>query len=63
MHVSRGDDNRLSGSVQGERDPEVREFSGMLELMRVFEDLVPTDRVGRPVQVAGRGGRLPGDRV
>ena len=50
MHVSRGDDNRLSGSVRCKRDTEVREFSGMLELMRVFEDLVPIDRVGRPPQ-------------
>ena len=41
MHVSRGDDNRLTGNVRTARDPEAREFSGMLELMRVFEDLVP----------------------
>ena len=46
MHVSRGDDNRLTGSVRSARDPEAREFSGMLDLMRVFEDLVPLDHSG-----------------
>jgi hypothetical protein len=47
MHVSRGDDNRLTGSVRPAQDTEAREFSGMLELMRVFEDLVPVDRSGQ----------------
>lgn len=47
MHVSRGDDDRLSGTVQTGRSTDPRqnaglhEFSGTLELMRVFEELVP----------------------
>lgn len=50
MHVSRGEDNRLSGTVRTVTDPDLREgaglreFSGTLELMRVFEELVPGDR-------------------
>jgi len=45
MQVSRGDDDRLSGTVRASSDPAVREFSGTLELMRVFEELVPNDVV------------------
>jgi hypothetical protein len=37
--VTRADDDRLSGTVTGAGA--VRSFSGVLELMRVFEDLVP----------------------
>jgi hypothetical protein len=40
LQVSRDEDERLSGTVTGAG--EVRSFSGVLELMRVFEDLVPT---------------------
>lgn len=45
IHVSRGEDNRLSGTVSTTDDDavEVRSFSGTLELMRVFEELVPVD--------------------
>jgi hypothetical protein len=43
MQVWRGDGDRLSGSVRLYGDPESRPFSGTLELMRVFEDLVPSD--------------------
>jgi hypothetical protein len=43
MQVSRGDDDRLTGTVRAARNPSVREFSGTLELMRVFEELVPVD--------------------
>jgi hypothetical protein len=54
LRVRRGAGDRLDGSasIRGGRD--VREFSGMLELMRVFEELIPayderTDtRVGDP---------------
>ncbi len=43
MRVSRGEDDRLSGNVRrGHGDG--RDFSGTLELMRVFEELVPVDR-------------------
>lgn len=43
MQVSRGDDDRLTGTVRATRTAAVREFSGTLELMRVFEELVPVD--------------------
>jgi hypothetical protein len=66
MHVSRGDDNRLSGTVRTVRNPDLRqeaglrEFSGTLELMRVFEELVPGDRPGPQAHGAEGGGQLPG---
>jgi len=44
MRVSRGEDDRLSGTVRVAQDADCRDFSGTLELMRVFEELVPTDR-------------------
>jgi hypothetical protein len=47
MRVSRGQDNRLTGTVRAARDADAREFSGTLELMRVFEELVPIERAGR----------------
>ena len=62
MHISRGEDDRLTGSVRSARDPEVREFSGMLELMRVFEDLVPVDPSGQRPHAPG-GDQLPGADV
>ena len=43
MQVTRGNDDRLTGTVRTERDAAVHEFSGTLELMRVFEELVPVD--------------------
>jgi hypothetical protein len=60
MCVSRSADNRLSGSLRFRQGTEVHHFSGTLELMRVFEDLVPfvpdgalpasTGAAGRPAQ-------------
>jgi hypothetical protein len=41
MLVARGDDDRLSGTVRLAEGGTDREFSGTLELMRVFEELVP----------------------
>jgi hypothetical protein len=41
LHVSRGADNRLSGTVRGRSGSDVRAFSGTLALMRVIEELVP----------------------
>jgi hypothetical protein len=46
MQVIRGDDNRLSGTIRVRDGDDARSFSGTLELMRVFEDLVPIDRAG-----------------
>ncbi len=39
LQVTRDEDERLRGTVTGAGA--VRTFSGVLELMRVFEDLVP----------------------
>jgi hypothetical protein len=39
--VIRGEDGRLSGTVSARDDAEIHSFSGTLELMRVFEELVP----------------------
>lgn len=57
LQVSRSADNRLSGTVEMTGGSDARAFSGTLELMRVFEELVPaaieehthTD-TGAPVQ-------------
>jgi hypothetical protein len=45
MHVSRDEDNRLSGTVRLAHEPDARDFSGMLELIRAFEELVPFSEV------------------
>jgi hypothetical protein len=41
MQVSRSAEDRLSGTVRLRERSELHHFSGTLELMRVFEDLVP----------------------
>jgi hypothetical protein len=41
LQVSRSADNRLSGTVSVTDGRESRAFSGTLELMRAFEELVP----------------------
>lgn len=41
MQVSRGDGDRLIGTVRLAQETSARDFSGTLELMRVFEDLIP----------------------
>ena len=41
LQVSRSADNRLSGTVEMTGGSDARAFSGTLELMRVFEELVP----------------------
>jgi hypothetical protein len=46
MQVSRGEDSRLTGTVHAADGTDTRRFSGTLELMRVFEELVPV--AGRP---------------
>jgi hypothetical protein len=43
LHVTRNDDNRLSGTVRVATESGERPFSGTLELMRVFEELVPVE--------------------
>lgn len=41
LQVTRSAANRLSGTVRTVSGSETRRFSGTLELMRVFEELVP----------------------
>jgi hypothetical protein len=43
VHIARGDDDRLSGTVRTCGADEGRPFSGTLELLRVFEDLLADD--------------------
>ena len=42
IHLARDDDNRLNGSVRAV-DGQVHPFSGTLELLRVFEDLLAAE--------------------
>jgi hypothetical protein len=51
LRVRRGAGDRLDGSACISGGSEVREFSGMLELMRVFEELIPAhdERADAPV--------------
>ena len=44
LRVTRDAGNRLYGSATLTGGSETREFSGMLELMRVFDDLIPPVR-------------------
>jgi hypothetical protein len=48
LRVTRGDGDRLDGSANVIGNSEVHEFSGMLELLRVFEDLIPADAPREP---------------
>jgi hypothetical protein len=56
LRVRRGTGDRLDGSACISDGTEVREFSGMLELMRVFEELVP---VQQPPREADAGDPSP----
>ena len=47
LHVIRDDDDRLRGTVT-RAGGTPRTFSGTLELMRVFEELVPVEPGGAP---------------
>jgi hypothetical protein len=51
LQVARGEDDRLSGSVRVGGAQDRYEFSGMLELMRVFEELIRSD----PPAIEGGG--------
>jgi hypothetical protein len=56
LQVTRSAENRLSGTVRSGRDPELHHFSGTLELMRVFEDLVPfAPEAGLPASTGAAG--------
>jgi hypothetical protein len=52
MVVTRGEGKRLSGTVRLAGGGDARAFSGTLELMRVFEDLVPEGRGADTVDAA-----------
>jgi hypothetical protein len=43
LSVTRSDDDRLTGNVRLADKDDRREFSGTLELLSVFEQLVPTE--------------------
>ncbi len=58
LQVSRSADNRLSGTVCLPDGRDAHAFSGTLELMRVFEELVPP---GVDESVAGAGERVVPD--
>jgi hypothetical protein len=58
MQISRGEDDRLTGTVRRGSDADGLRFSGTLELMRVFEELVPADQEGTEASSASRSGRL-----
>jgi len=49
LQVTRGAGDRLDGSAHISGDDDVRAFSGMLELMRVFEELIPA--LGQPTDL------------
>ena len=56
LDVSRAEGSRLSGTVRLADDANRRRFSGTLELMRVFEELVPEmgpDADGDPTWTRG----------
>jgi hypothetical protein len=56
LQVTRSAENRLSGTVRSATDSELHHFSGTLELMRVFEDLVPfVPEGGLPVSTGAAG--------
>jgi hypothetical protein len=60
MQVSRNGDNRLNGAVRLRQGSELHAFSGTLELLRVFEDLVPLVSEARPLEPAfADGTRAP----
>jgi hypothetical protein len=52
LRVTRGAGDRLDGSARINGDDDVREFSGMLELMRVFEELIPAQQSSTDAAVA-----------
>jgi hypothetical protein len=56
LQMSRGEDDRLSGTVSTAGDDTVHGFSGTLELMRVFEELVPFERVAAEADRSGSPG-------
>jgi len=45
IHISSSDGKRLNGTVRAFGAEEVRAFSGTLELLRVFEDLLAVQHV------------------
>jgi hypothetical protein len=53
MQVSRSEDNRLTGTVRRDKEAGGHGFSGTLELMRVFEELVPADPDGSKSHSSG----------
>ena len=48
IHIASGDDKRLNGTVRAFGADEVCAFSGTLELLRVFEDLLAAQHAEAP---------------
>jgi hypothetical protein len=63
LQASRSAEGRLSGTVRSAADSELHHFSGTLELMRVFEDLVPFVPDAGPPPSSGAGARPPQPEV
>ncbi len=59
MQVSRGNDSRLSGTIRRSDGTETHDFCGTLELMRVFEDLVPPAGGDPTVDLSSHPGDMP----
>ncbi len=59
LQVSRSADNRLSGTVRATSQDDARPFSGTLELMRVFEELVPVAACAADSKSPGAAGQAP----
>ncbi len=59
LQVSRSADNRLSGTVRAAKGGDARPFSGTLELMRVFEELVPVQAHAADSRSPGAEGHIP----
>ena len=57
LQVSRSADNRLSGTVRLPDGRDTHAFSGTLELMRVFEELVPLGRDETRADLSESAGR------
>jgi mevalonate pyrophosphate decarboxylase len=59
LQVTRTADNRLSGTVRTISGSEARSFSGTLELMWVFEELVPATDEALPSAEPGANPDTP----
>jgi hypothetical protein len=60
LRVERSTDNRLTGTVAVNGSANARDFSGTLELMRAFEELVPiVPAAGEPAPASNVDATVP----